>query len=720
LTKISNLSIFKSMIELKKVSYEYKLSERSHPIPPKGGTGDFTRDDKRSILALDAINLTFEKGKSVAIIGSNGSGKTTLARLLNALLLPTTGQVIVDGKDTQNKDSQKLIRLKVGMVFQNPDNQLISTSVEREIAFGLENLALPYEEMGKRVRWALYFFHLKEYINYPPHKLSGGEKQRVALASVLSMQPEYLVLDEPTSLLDPKGRKEVMSLIQKLTKQQNVTVIHITQFPEEAIIADRVLVMHKGKIVLDGSPKDVFKQEDKLKETGLEPPLSIEMASELSQRGIIPSDDCLTLDDLVEKLALKIKKNERKKPQKKREQLDFEFSCNQIPLPSGERVRLKIPPFDRLRVVSEVEPPEAGVRGNQVESNNNKFSSARADQILVENLSFIYNRGLLTERKALDDINLKIEKGDFIGLVGPTGSGKTTLVQHLNALLFPTSGRIILDGVDLKEKSVDLKKIRQKVGLVFQFPELQLFEDTVYDDIAFGPKNLGLTEKEIKERVQSSMFKVGLDFDEFASRSPFSLSGGEQRKVAIAGILAQNPEVLILDEPTCGLDSKSTEEIKKLLKDLNSNVEDPVLRPLDFTRGGEPVEPQAQGGDSSASLTVPEGSTLLTLPERSRRERSRTTEGGGVTIILISHNMDLIAELTHKIILLNQGRLISFCRKEDFFKDPDTVKSIGLDLPEVTELLWKLKQKGLEVRTDVFTKEEALALFDNLEYQSLA
>jgi energy-coupling factor transporter ATPase len=620
LTKVSNPSIFRSMIELKKVSYEYKL------------------DGKRSILALGDINLIFEKGKSVAIIGSNGSGKTTLARLLNALLLPTAGQVIVDGKDTQDKDSQKLIRLKVGMVFQNPDNQLISTSVEREIAFGLENLALPYEEMGKRVRWALYFFHLKEYMNYPPHKLSGGEKQRVALASVLSMQPEYLVLDEPTSLLDPKGKREVMSQVQRLSKQKNVTVIHITQFPEEAIMADRVLVMHKGRIVLDGPPKDVFKQKNKLKEIGLEPPLSMEMASELSQRGIISSDDCFSLDDLVEKLAFKIKKNERKKPQKKREQLDFEFAYPQIPLPSGEKNKMK---------------------GNQVK--DNEFSPIWIDQILVENLSFIYNRGLLTERKALDDINLKIGKGDFIGLVGPTGSGKTTLVQHLNALLFPTTGSVILDGVNLKEKSVDLKKIRQKIGLVFQFPELQLFEDTVYDDIAFGPRNLGLTGKEIKERVQSSMFKVGLDFDEFSSRSPFSLSGGEQRKVAIAGILAQNQEVLILDEPTCGLDSKSTEEIKKLLRELNSNE---------------------------------------------------------VTIILISHNMDLIAELAEKIILLDQGRVVSFCRKRDFFRDSDILKSIGLDLPEVTELSWKLRQKGVEVTTDVFTKEDALALFDNLEYQS--
>lgn len=604
------------MIELKKVSHTYKLN------------------DKQSLLALDGIDLSLKRGESVAIIGSNGSGKTTLARLLNALLLPTEGEVLVDGLNTRDKGSQKMIRLKVGMVFQNPDNQFISTSVEREIAFGLENLALPYEEMGKRVRWALYFFHLQGYRNYPPHKLSGGEKQRVALASVLSMQPQYLVLDEPTSLLDAKGKKEVMSLIEKFSKKKNVTVIHITQFPEEAIFADRVLVMHKGKIILDGSPRDVFKQKDKLKEIRSEAPLAVEIASELSQKGIIPSNDCLTLDDLVEKLTLNIKRS-KKKPEKEKKQLNFEFAC----------------PLSNFAISSN--------GSERIES----LSPNSLPQILVENLSFVYNRGLTTERKALDGINLKIEKGDFVGLIGPTGSGKTTLAQHLNALLFPTSGKVVIDGIDLSDKSVDLKKIRQRVGLVFQFPELQLFEDTVYDDIAFGPKNLGISEEEIKEKVQSSMSKVGLDSVEFASRSPFSLSGGEQRKVAIAGILALNPEILILDEPTCGLDSRSTEEIKKLLKDLNSN---------------------------------------------------------GVTIILISHNMDLIVELAEKIILLNQGRVVSFCRKEDFFKDFERVKSIGLDLPKVVELMRMLKERGLEVRTDIFTKEDVLALFDGLEYQALA
>jgi len=280
----------------------------------------------------------------------------------------------------------------------------------------------------------------------------------------------------------------------------------------------------------------------------------------------------------------------------------------------------------------------------------------------MKEVSYLYDQGLPTEREALDRINLQIKRGEFIGLIGPTGSGKSTLIQHLNGLLFSTSGEVWIEKMNLKDKNVDLKKIRQKVGLVFQFPELQLFEDTVYQDIAFGPKNLGLSEKEIDSRVRESMEKVGLDFDQFAFRSPFSLSGGEQRKAAIAGILALRPEILVLDEPTCGLDGKSTREIKKLLKELNSN---------------------------------------------------------GVTIILISHNMDVIAQLAQKIILLDQGKLLAFCDKEEFFKDINRIKTKKLDLPQVVELVWKLREKGIEIEESaesmgqVFTQEGLLALFES-------
>jgi len=583
------------VIELNHVSYKYKLVEN----PAKGG------DEKRFVLALDNVSLQLKEGESVAIIGSNGSGKTTLAKLLNALILPQTGQVWVDGLNAQDKNSQKLIRQKVGMVFQNPDNQIISTSVEREIAFGLENLALPYQEIKTKVERALKYFHLEGCRTHPPHKLSGGEKQKVALAAVLSMQPKYLILDEPTSLLDPLGKKEVLSLIQMLSEEKNVTVIHITQFPEEAVTADRVLVMYQGKVLLDGPPVEIFKQKEKLERMGLGVPFASKIASALKQKGWLTSDDSLTLDELVNKI-----------------------------LQNAESVRAN---FTHIAAVS-----------------GRPTADGPSSQISMNKVSYLYDQGLPTARKALDGINLRIGKGEFIGLIGPTGSGKSTLVQHLNGLLFPSSGEVCIEGENTKNKNIDLKKIRQKVGLVFQFPELQLFEDTVYHDIAFGPKNLGLSEEEIDSRVRESMEKVGLDFDQFAFRSPFSLSGGEQRKVAIAGILALKPEILILDEPSCGLDSKSTQEIKKLLKELNSV---------------------------------------------------------GVTIILISHNMDLIAQLAQKIILLDQGKLLAFCEKEEFFKDINRIKAVGLDPPQVVELVWKLREKRIEIQKQVFTEEELLALF---------
>ncbi len=615
-----------SVIELNHVSYEYPLARG--PI----GNGE----DGKSILALDDVSLRLEQGTSVAIIGSNGSGKTTLVKLLNALLVPQKGEVWIDGLNTKDKHSQRLVRQKVGMVFQNPDNQIISTSVEREIAFGLENLALPYDEMKTRVSRALKYFNLEQYRNHPPHRLSGGEKQKVALAAVLSMQPNYLVLDEPTSLLDPLGRREVLALIQMLCEERNVTVIHVTQFTEEATSANLVLVMHKGRILLDGPPAEVFRQEDQLNQIGLGVPFPARIASALRRRNWAGLDECLIMDALVEGIVENVKRG-RQKP----------GAGGGGATDGGPRTT------DRGRWTAD--GSRGAVDGGRRTVNGSGEAADRrprtADlpqppQIALNRVSHVYDHGLPTERKALDGVSVKVNKGEFIGLIGPTGSGKSTLVQHLNGLLLCTSGEVSIELVNLKEKNVDLKKIRQKVGLVFQFPELQLFEETVYDDIAFGPKNLGLSERDVDGRVRESMNKVGLDFEQFASRSPFHLSGGEQRKVAIAGTLALEPEILVLDEPTCGLDGKSTSEIKELLREFNS---------------------------------------------------------GGVTIILISHNMDLIAELTQRIILLDHGRLLAFEDKEEFFKDANRIRSAGLDLPQLVELTNRLKGKGVDIAESMLT-----------------
>ncbi|MBW4875460.1 MAG: energy-coupling factor transporter ATPase [Paeniclostridium sp.] len=272
--------------------------------------------------------------------------------------------------------------------------------------------------------------------------------------------------------------------------------------------------------------------------------------------------------------------------------------------------------------------------------------------IIIENLTHIYNEGMPFASKALDNINLTIEDGDFVGLIGHTGSGKSTLIQHLNGILKPSTGKILINKVDITDKNLNLTDIRKKVGVVFQYPEYQLFEETVEKDIAFGPSNLGLEEEEIRKRVKTSMEAVGLDYDVFKDKSPFELSGGQKRRVAIAGVIAMNPEVLILDEPTAGLDPKGRDEIFELIKMLHDEK--------------------------------------------------------NMTIILSSHSMDDMAKLVKNIIVMNAGKVEFMGSTRGVFENhSNRLKEIGLDIPQVLELCNKLREKGFDIRTDILTIEEA-------------
>ncbi len=271
--------------------------------------------------------------------------------------------------------------------------------------------------------------------------------------------------------------------------------------------------------------------------------------------------------------------------------------------------------------------------------------------IKVENLTYIYNPGSPFEAKALDNVNIEIESGEFIGLIGHTGSGKSTLVQHLNGLIKPTSGKIIIDGIDITEKTVKLSDIRRRVGLVFQYPEHQLFEETVYKDIAFGPQNLGLSETEIDERVKEAMELVGLPFDELKNRSPFELSGGQKRRVAIAGVFAMKPEILILDEPTSGLDPRTRDEILDEIKTLHSRYKN--------------------------------------------------------TVILVSHNMEDVAKLVERIIVMHNGKIMLSGVPKDVFREVETLESIGLGVPQISYLIRALKERDINLKEDIFTVEEA-------------
>ena len=263
----------------------------------------YTDSDGNQVKALDGVDLSIEQGEFVAIIGANGSGKSTLARHLNCLLLPTEGRVEVGGLDTMEEDNMWDIRQQVGMVFQNPDNQIVAAVVEEDVAFGPENIGVPGPEIGPRVAKALAAVGMTVYAKHAPHRLSGGQKQRVAIAGIMALEPKCIVLDEPTAMLDPQGRKEIVSTVQKLNKEKQITIVYITHYMVEALAADRVVVMEKGHIRFMGTPREVFSRVDELEALGLEAPLAAKVASELRKSGVKLPSGIITDEELAQALC---------------------------------------------------------------------------------------------------------------------------------------------------------------------------------------------------------------------------------------------------------------------------------------------------------------------------------------------------------------------------------------------------------------------------------
>lgn len=275
------------MIEIKDLVFRYPQAQEEEEFPP----------------AVAGVNIQIEKGEFVAILGHNGSGKSTLAKCLNGLYQPTEGSILVDGLDTRDEEEVWELRAKAGMVFQNPDNQIVATVVEEDVAFGAENLGVPQEEIRRRVDWALDVVDMSDFKKQAPHQLSGGQKQRVAIAGILAMNPDYIILDEPTDMLDPNGRKEVIETIQKLNKEENKTIVLITHFMNEAVLADRILVMEKGKLILEGKPREVFSRVERMKEIGLDVPQVTELAHRLTQAGLPLESSILHREEFVEKIC---------------------------------------------------------------------------------------------------------------------------------------------------------------------------------------------------------------------------------------------------------------------------------------------------------------------------------------------------------------------------------------------------------------------------------
>jgi energy-coupling factor transport system ATP-binding protein len=560
-------------------------------------------EDAPSRPALDNIDLHVKKGEFIAVLGRNGSGKSTLAKHMNALLLPSEGVMLVNGHDTMDEKNLWNVRQSAGMVFQNPDNQIIATLVEEDVAFGPENLGIQPEEIKKRVKGALESVRMTEHRRAAPHNLSGGQKQRVAIAGVLAMRPDCIVLDEPTAMLDPSGRKEVIETVMRLNREDGITIVLITHFMEEAARADRVVVMDEGRIVMEGTPREVFSHPDKLRSLGLDAPQATELIlllnKELDARNLpLLPEGILDMDEAYASIASMAKKGS--------------------PAPSL--------PSDGIIVKTAPAIIEA------------------------ENLTFIYSEGSAFEKKALDNVSLSIQKGEFIGLIGHTGSGKSTLIQHFNALMKPTSGKVKLAGEDINADKSKLKSVRQRVGLVFQYPEHQLFEMTVFKDVAFGPGNSGLSPSEIKTRVEKALTAVGLDEDVY-EKSPFDLSGGQKRRAAIAGVLAMQPEILILDEPTAGLDPKGRDEILEQISKMHDAL--------------------------------------------------------NITVVLVSHSMEEVAEHVDRVIVANSGKIAMEGTPGEVFSHAGELGAMGLAVPQSAYLMQKLKEHGYCVPDQIFTVEAA-------------
>ena len=564
----------------------------------------FDRDDEGNLTemvnAIRGISFNAAPGDLVVVAGRNGSGKSTFARILNRLLVPIEGRTEIFGMDASEEENKYRIRSKVGMVFQNPDDQFVGSIVEEEVAFGAENLSMPEGKLKMRVEQALKDVGLApaEFGGRRLEELSGGEKQKVAVAGILAMGTECVVLDEATSMLDPVSERELMAVLKRLALESRLIVILITHNMEELTSADYIYVMDRGRIVLKGKKSSVLADGASLKKYGLSLPKTCELASGIKSAGLIRTDALYDIHSLADRIM-------------KEHMYVFKGDGT---FPPVKRTKRKIRPVNA---------------------------------VIMNEASCSYGK-----KQVITDVSCAVAKGEYVAVVGGTGAGKSTLLKMMMGLKAAKPGMVYVDGLDVNDKGTDMKLLNRKMGYLFQFPEHQLFLRNVYEDVLFGPMNLGVSEVEAQKRAYECIELVGLPQDVY-DLPMYKLSGGMKKRAALAGVLAMEPEYLILDEPTAGLDPEGAAEFMALIDALHKDA--------------------------------------------------------GITIIMAAHDMELVAAYADTVIVLNEGRVIYEGVPAEVFLEAALEGDDRLPaIPKAQELMIELRKKGLNVNPYITDADEAI------------
>ena len=492
---------------------------QTQDLPVAATLSDVTFVHAKGVVALDHVSFSIPAGKRTCIVGANGSGKSTVASILSGLTAPDEGTVTFLGTTVVNDgqvnfEAYKTIRPQLGLVFQNPEDQIICSVVADDIAFGLENLQVPSDQITPLVEQQIELGTLTEFASENPQMLSGGQQQRVAISGALVMKPQILILDEPSAALDVVHRNNVMGLVEKL-RSAGKTIVHVTHFMDEVVSADHVIALDDGRVAFEGTPEALFEQHELVECLHLEEPFAYQVAHALNNRGVVV--------------------------------------CKS---PSAERV------LSELTGLLATAAQGARSAGGAAGSCDATGSVSEAAAVSVCDVTFSY------QKPVLKNISVDVQKGSHVAVIGSTGSGKSTLARLICALDTPDSGSLCVAGLDTRQKQ-NRRKLHGIVGYVMQRPERQLFAQTVAEDVAFGPSNLGLSACDITSAVNDTLKLVGLSHK--ADASPFELSGGQQRLCALAGVIAMQPKVLVLDEPTSGLDPYYCSELRKI---INAVLED--------------------------------------------------------------------------------------------------------------------------------------------------